>query len=59
MTFTIDSIYTLAQMVSLGWPVLFLLITCIVALAVEAVTLAAEQHDLLLPGYQTGGQVNE
>ena len=118
MTFTIDFIYTLAQMVTLGWPVLLLLMTCIVvlafivgrieewsavdsvyygfitattvgygdirptksssklvavaialigmiltgiviALAVEAVTLAAEQHDLLLPGYQAGGQINE
>ena len=118
MTFTIDFIYTLAQIVSLGWPVLLMLVTCIVvlafivgriedwtaidsvyygfitattvgygdfrptktssklvaiaialigmmltgivvALAFEAVTIAAEQHDLLLPGYQAGGQVNE
>ena len=114
MTFTIDFIYTLAQMVALGWPVLVLLITCIVvlafivgriedwtaidsvyygfitattvgygdirptqtssklvaiaialigmimtgivvALAVEAVTFAAEQHDLVIPDFQARG----
>lgn len=116
MTFTLDFLYLLYQMVLLGWPVLLSLITCIVvlaftvghiegwnavdsvyygfitattvgygdvrptrnssklvavaialtgmimtgiviALAVEAVMIAADQHDLQLHGYRAAGQV--
>ena len=47
---------TSSKLVAVAIALIGMILTGIViALAVEAVTLAAEQHDLLLPGYQAGG----